>query len=294
MDLAALFSSTIDIWSAPASPVTGAKYVADENAAAAKLFAADPKAPADGDPTLRELYVLTPRWARFALDAAAAFTDDIGQLANPLSFYRDLVPAPHGIVMWQHSGLYKGFAWDVEHGTGKLSLVFLGNKDRQGFPLNLGLKVRFDAEDPQEFYATRPLSPDEQVRSHQLRAFAYVVFYLLKNPELARLVNSKARIAPKGARTRYVAQYPSLSHDWLSADGTAVVKSVTLAPSFSDGLTDDHERTGGGGSPRYAFAVRGHWRNQWYPSLGLHRPKFIHPFMKGLDTGRVVEEVKQL
>ena len=27
--------------------------------------------------------------------------------------------------------------------------------------------------------------------------------------------------------------------------------------------------------------VRGHWRNQWYPALKTHRPKFIAPYLKG-------------
>lgn len=27
--------------------------------------------------------------------------------------------------------------------------------------------------------------------------------------------------------------------------------------------------------------VRGHWRNQWYPSLGTHQPKWIAPYVKG-------------
>lgn len=34
---------------------------------------------------------------------------------------------------------------------------------------------------------------------------------------------------------------------------------------------------------RVRWAVRGHWRQQWYPSLGLNRPVFIHPYLKGPD-----------
>lgn len=29
------------------------------------------------------------------------------------------------------------------------------------------------------------------------------------------------------------------------------------------------------------WIVRGHWRNQWYASLGMHKPIFIHPHVKG-------------
>jgi hypothetical protein len=29
--------------------------------------------------------------------------------------------------------------------------------------------------------------------------------------------------------------------------------------------------------------VRGHWRNQWYPSLNARRPLWIAPYLKGPD-----------
>ena len=32
---------------------------------------------------------------------------------------------------------------------------------------------------------------------------------------------------------------------------------------------------------RHRWVVRGHWRNQWYPSLADHRPKWIAPYLKG-------------
>lgn len=288
-----MLKAITDIWSGPASPVTGSKYVADENAAAAKLFAADPDAPASGDPTLRDLYLLTPRWANFALDAASSFTDDFGQLSNPLSFYRDLIPSAHGLVMWQLPGLYRGVAWD-DDGEGRLSLVFLGNKDSLGQPLNLGISVDWDSEEPDRYHSHRTLLPEEQVRSQQLRAFAYVVFYLLKNPDLTKVFDSRNRVAPKGGVQKYRAQFPTLSHDWLSSDGTAVVKSASLTSQADAAVGGSRGGSGGGGRPRYVFGVRGHWRDQWYPSLGLHRPKYIYPFLKGLHTGRTLDEVSTL
>ncbi len=285
--LEAMLKTVSDIWTAPPSPVTGSKYVVDENHAAAKMFAADPNAPAHGDPTLRELYLLTPKWTQFALDAAGDFTDDFGQLDNPLSFYRDLIPSPHGVVFWQHAGLYKGVAWDDD--GERLGMVFLANKDANGYPLNLGLTVPWDAASD-EYKSHRHLSVDEQIRSQQLRAFAYVVFYLLKNPEYVQISNTKGRITPKGGAYKYMAQYPTLSNEWLSSDGTVVVKSVSL----SSGLVQGYASGGHGGvgeSPRHQFKVRGHWRNQWYPSTQTHQLKYIHPFIKGLSTGRETEEV---
>jgi hypothetical protein len=48
----------------------------------------------------------------------------------------------------------------------------------------------------------------------------------------------------------------------------------------------------GSGSQRSAyshrFIVSGHWRNQWYPSLGDHRPRYIAPYVKGPDEAPVM------
>ena len=46
------------------------------------------------------------------------------------------------------------------------------------------------------------------------------------------------------------------------------------------------------------WVVRGFWRNQWYPTLGIHQPKYILPFIKGPSdkplkgTGRVFAVVR--
>lgn len=32
---------------------------------------------------------------------------------------------------------------------------------------------------------------------------------------------------------------------------------------------------------RHRWVVRAHWRNQWYPSIGAHRPKWIAPYLAG-------------
>ncbi len=42
------------------------------------------------------------------------------------------------------------------------------------------------------------------------------------------------------------------------------------------------------------WMVRGHWRQQWYPSRGVHRPIWINPHLKGPDdkplrTGEAVQ-----
>ena len=42
-----------------------------------------------------------------------------------------------------------------------------------------------------------------------------------------------------------------------------------------------HAEDGEGGYLTVQFLVRGHWRNQWYPSLREHRQIWIAPYVKG-------------
>jgi hypothetical protein len=42
----------------------------------------------------------------------------------------------------------------------------------------------------------------------------------------------------------------------------------------------------------HRWMVQGHWRNQWYPSMQDHRPKYIPPHIKGpKDKPLVVHDV---
>lgn len=38
----------------------------------------------------------------------------------------------------------------------------------------------------------------------------------------------------------------------------------------------------------HRWVVNGHWRNQWYPSMQSHRPKWIAPYIKGPDDKPLV------
>jgi hypothetical protein len=40
---------------------------------------------------------------------------------------------------------------------------------------------------------------------------------------------------------------------------------------------------------RHQWVVRGHWRNQWYPSESRHAPKFIPEYVKGPDGAPLLE-----
>ncbi len=38
----------------------------------------------------------------------------------------------------------------------------------------------------------------------------------------------------------------------------------------------------------HRWMVRPHWRNQWYPSLGVHKMKYIHPYIKGPEDKELI------
>jgi len=47
-----------------------------------------------------------------------------------------------------------------------------------------------------------------------------------------------------------------------------------------------------GGEVHYShrFMVQGHWRNQWYPSQGRHRQKWVSPYIKGPDDKPFIDK----
>ncbi len=49
------------------------------------------------------------------------------------------------------------------------------------------------------------------------------------------------------------------------------------------GDREQHEMTTGQHEHAYRWWVRGHWRNQWFPSRKMHAPMWIAPHLKGPD-----------
>jgi len=48
--------------------------------------------------------------------------------------------------------------------------------------------------------------------------------------------------------------------------------------------------SGEGGHLSHRFMVRGHYRNQWYPSLQRHRQRYIFPYIKGPDDKPFIDK----
>jgi hypothetical protein len=38
---------------------------------------------------------------------------------------------------------------------------------------------------------------------------------------------------------------------------------------------------------KWQWVVRGHWRNQWYPSIKQHRQIWVMPYMKGPEDAPI-------
>lgn len=56
-------------------------------------------------------------------------------------------------------------------------------------------------------------------------------------------------------------------------------------------VTTRHEGESERAHYSHSFMVRGHWRNQWYASLEIHRQKWISPYVKGEGDFREKERV---
>jgi hypothetical protein len=67
------------------------------------------------------------------------------------------------------------------------------------------------------------------------------------------------------------------------------VKNVTVL-SLRRALGDDEDGSGTGRKVTLAHLVRGHWRNQWYPSQNMHRAKWIRAHRRGGNVGDEVIE----
>lgn len=77
--------------------------------------------------------------------------------------------------------------------------------------------------------------------------------------------------APRAARRRLARDTPGLDPTVRYIDLRRIRTTTVGAPP-----TD-----GAGRTYRHQWIVRGHWRNQWYPSRGDHRPIWIAPHLAG-------------
>lgn len=106
---------------------------------------------------------------------------------------------------------------------------------------------------------------------------------------LAMQVVRSVKVAPRA--TRRDARRSGLDRDDVTVIQLRKEHHAVVDPSFNDSESE-------GEHYHVKFVVRGHWRNQWYPSVGRHRQIWITPYVKGPDwaplklTTRVFELVR--
>lgn len=116
-------------------------------------------------------------------------------------------------------------------------------------------------------YALAPMGQDFTSALRTCPMFAHVLsaFLLMQQPLASR---EKARALPSDSRRA--------ARAGIADTGVTVVKLRHMKSAFEHGVARPVEW-------RHRWIVRGHWRNQWLPSRGVHRPTWISPHIKGPD-----------
>lgn len=246
--------------------------------------------------TLRcaELFYITEPMARLAADATATLPE--------YRLHRDDLPAQVGLLIWEHPRPDPtGTGWD-RHGPSWTAAVWRDAGEEVEIHLlnDMATFTRRPGQDPWVVrevvrrygrYATvrMPLpygeTPfgvwgDANDRIGELmRGMSILpVTWLLMGQEIVRVsrVGAKKGVAKKARRLN------------LPTD----VRTVTLRSAAQDPA--EVAAVGEARHYTHRWYVRGHWRNAWYPSRGVHRPVWIPAYVKGpegapLLTGSVVK-----
>lgn len=112
---------------------------------------------------------------------------------------------------------------------------------------------------------------------HELR-WIYAAFYLM-----AQRLATTTRVAPDRATRRRMARAKERPPEFL--------RVVTLRR-----MEEARAKDGAHGNVdwQWRWAVRGHWRNQFHPSTGLHSPVFIEAYVKGPDAAPMKPDTLKL
>lgn len=190
--------------------------------------------------------------------------------------------APTGIALCLYSG------WEDEEDEGMVELRDDWEKER-----NQGVQWRrppmlFFSNDPWMFDRTPEDeltrdwvgNPDEHMRENalvviwQMRTFMAALWTLMQ-----QTLADTTTVQPTRAVRRRIKRAGILDDDALQ------VRVVTLrkrAQRHQDADTNSNVEWS------HQWVVNGHWRNQWYPSLGYHRQIWIDSFIKGPEDKPLV------
>jgi hypothetical protein len=233
------------------------------------------------------------RWSLSVLGSSdlCYVSDDLTDLALRASrtlpefrMHPEVLPVEHGLLGWAHDLTDR-----PAMGGGGRSRITAASWT----PITGGVWVTFYDDAPAFFSALRA---DEQEAA--LARYGR----LIEGPGLLLPWTQRAALAPSWAhRPQLRAALLTLVATWLLM-GQTITEAAAVHPARSDARriarrgdpTDpvryvalrrvQHPDPAGqqpGRDYRHQWIVAGHWRNQWYPSVGEHRPVWIHPHVKG-------------
>lgn len=109
-------------------------------------------------------------------------------------------------------------------------------------------------------------NPDSAVIDIRLEVMRRYVFTFLLFINQKIILNSKQpmnRSAIRRYKSKYYTEPP-------------LIEVINLRKSAGSSRQNNNNR-----EYSYQWLVNGHWRNQWYPSINVHNPKWIEPYIKG-------------
>lgn len=115
------------------------------------------------------------------------------------------------------------------------------------------------------FPIDQPISRDDSAQEPHAAILLSTIWLLMQQPLVAE--QTKTEIDASMAR--------SLARAKHHVPSVRVVELRRLRGASTAGST--------GRTYHQRWAVRGHWRRQWLPSLGMHRPTWVRPHVKGPD-----------
>ncbi|MBU0778247.1 hypothetical protein KKF82_08315 [Patescibacteria group bacterium] len=171
----------------------------------------------------------------------------------------------------------KGFSWTIEkvESTDGIYFVFYEKMEQLYLePISI-----FACPFGENFMGVQPiLRPDEKVeesvvmgRMHQLERYALTFFSLINQ----KLLATSRRHANRAFRRR-------IQREQQIAEPLINVVILRHKHFFPTGEEREVEWS-------CRWIVRGHWREQWYPSQQVHQPIWIFPYIKGPED----RELKQ-
>lgn len=167
------------------------------------------------------------------------------------------------------------WAWVVQHKTQRQMLTCSAFVEEHGLLVSDSWLSAWDGESlggQQKDTYTAPMTPDDE-ENWQEEHQSILRFLVCANIFVRQKIAAAEELAPHRALRRRLSKESSIFSDRL-------VSVIQLRER------DRHEQSSGGrDNPEWnwRWTVRGHIRQQFYPSLNAHLPVFINPYIKGPD-----------